>query len=360
MVWQFGSAKYIRGREIQRPEVLSEAKPEQSPELKAEGLPSRIFSLYELDIKGGQRKSLNSWLVYGAKGEYLIWELPEESNALKTIELYFQLQEQEAVNLFPLVKTRTGKPYEKVEGKVYYLTHYQKGAFFKGDDISHLRLAALNLARLHGQAGSLSKEKLKPQNTWLTVKQKRLTELLTYFHYLKQNKVLTDFERLFIEGFNFFYDQGQESLEHMVLAGQEEAFILNNLLPENMVLFDNRLVFLDITMGGMGPQVMDFSLLLNSYLPFHRWNFQLTKELICQYHKYNPLDQKARHLLLAQLRFPRRFWLYSYQYFAGQLDSSVLVPKLKKYILECYWRDMCLDQLENWLLGEWDKNDGKE
>ncbi|QNB47389.1 hypothetical protein BR63_14480 [Thermanaerosceptrum fracticalcis] len=360
MAWQFSSARYMRGQEGRRPEVLPQANPEALPEVTVKGVPPQVLSSYKLKIRSAERKSPNSWLLNTPQGEYLLRELPDQNIQVKTIELYLQLLEQGIANLFPLEKTKSGKAYEKTEGKLYYLTHYRKGNFFKGDDISHLRLAAKNLAILHRQTGGWGKEQSKKQNLWLTVKQNRLRDLLTYLHYLKQNKVLTDFERLFMENFDFFYDQGQESLEHMVLAGQEEAFIINNLLPENITLLDDKLVFLDITKWNTGPQAMDFSLLLNSYLPLHRWDLDLIKDLITQYHQENPLDQKARHLLLAQLRFPRRYWLYSHQYFSGQLSSDDLTPKLKRYILECYWRDICLDQLENWLIGEWDKNDSKE
>ena len=359
-MWQFSPARYMREQEARRSEALARANPEAVPEVTVEGLPPQVFSSYELKIKNAERKSPNAWLLNTSQGQYLLRELPDQSNQAKTIERYLQLLKQGIVNLFPLEKTKSGKAYEKAEGKIYYLTHYREGNYFRGEDVSHLRQAAKNLALLHRQTKDWVKEQSNKQNSWLTIKQNMLKTLLSYLHYLKQNKVLTDFERLFMENFDFFYNQGQESLEHMVLAGQEEAFIINNLLPENLIVLDKKLFFLDITNGNTGPQVLDLSLLLNSYLPLHRWDFNMSKELIAQYHQENPLDEKARFFLLAELRFPRRYWFYSRQYFNGQLSSEELAPRLKSYILECYWRDNCLDQLENWLIGEWDKNDSKE
>lgn len=356
-MWQFSTARYMREQETRRAEAMPRANPEALPDVTVEGLPSQVLSSYELKIKSAERKSLNSWLLNTSQGDFLLRVLPDQSKQVKTIELHLQ---QGIANLFPLEKTRSGKTYEKAEGKLYYLTYYREGNYFKGENISHLRLAAKSLALLHRQTQGWGKEEGNKKSSWLTVKQNMLKVLLSYLHYLKQNKILTDFERLFMENFDFFYNQGQESLEHMVLAGQEEAFIINNLLPENLTVFDDKLFFLDVANWSTGPQVLDLSLLINSYLPLHRWDLDLSKELIVQYHRENPLDQKARFFLLAQLRFPRRYWLYSRQYFSGQLSSDELAPRLKSYILECYWRDNCLDQLENWLIGEWDKNDGKE
>ncbi|NLB82220.1 MAG: hypothetical protein GX800_11580 [Clostridiaceae bacterium] len=55
--------------------------------------------------------------------------------------------------------------------------------------------------------------------------------------------------------------------------------------------------------------------------------------------------------MLAQLAFPGRFWLYTYQYLCGYEDLPELTVKFKQYLYEViYLQEQCLENLENWLL----------
>jgi Ser/Thr protein kinase RdoA (MazF antagonist) len=111
-------------------------------------------------------------------------------------------------------------------------------------------------------------------------------------------------------------------------------------------------MFINITDLHKGPKVMDLSLLLNMYLPAKKWAPELAKEIISEYSNKVKLSTNEKYLLLAQLCFPRRFWLYAYRYFKSDDGLGELTEKFKNYLYESYWQEKCLEELENWMLGE--------
>ncbi len=338
---------------------------QNSPLTSVEGLPEQLLAYYDIKPRSFKRRD-NYWLIDSDREKYIIVEDSGEIGLLP-VALGWQnhLFSSGCRQVLQIKKAKTGKELLELEDRVFHTAVWTQASssletgVYEGQKTAHLFAVVTALAKLHGyNNGYLPAVAREISIFWPRIIQERLTELITCKHIFKENKARTDFEKIFLESFDFFYDQGQESLQNMVLAGYgsnpqlQDTMLINSFMAKDIFLDNEEVLFLNLSKWGFGPGVMDISLFLNSYMPLHKWDMKLLRELIEQYIKHKTLAIEERHLLLAQLRFPSRYWLYVYQYCNDQEKAPVLAEKLKSYLQECYWRDLCLDNIEGWLRKE--------
>lgn len=305
-----------------------------------------------------QEKTDDKWVISDGSKTYILWKFIGIKEKLHNIlEWQIYLCKKNCEHTLPIIRDKDGKAYIEDNNEFFYLTNSYEGQEFIGDDPLSLLRVVDALGNVH--VTSKKDKKNKDEKLFKHPKsiQDRLTALIVYYKFLRENGARTDFERIYFESFDVLYNQGQEAVQHMVLASygqeweKEEGLCINNLLKNNIILSKERVVFLDLTKISYGPMVMDFSVLINSYMPGFNWDSKIIKDVIKKYEENNPLNEFEKHFLLAKLRFPSRYWLYAYQYFSNNGDGVDLTNKLKSYIRECKKRDLCLDYLENWLWG---------
>lgn len=325
--------------------------------LEVEGLPSRILTEYNLNPHSWEKNSA-TWRITSDQGGVIIGLYDGDSGRLDTVLRWQEssaLQGSAAVCL-PL-KTRAGKHTAVWEKSVYYALAKPDGEVFKPGNKNNLLVCAQELGIVHHLTRDFLAE--EPFSfDWPKLIQERLTDLLTYSHWLKRKRAQTDFEHLYLESLDFFYNQGQEAIQHMVLAtvggemDHRQALLINTFLRQTLLPADEKVYFLDLTRWTKGPRMMDLALFLNSYMPLHQWNLALLLDIMQQYQRDEGLNHQEKHLLVALLRFPSRFWLYARQYFCGDRTPHELAEKLKNYRYECCERDKCLDLFEEQLWKE--------
>ena len=335
---------------------------DNSAAISGEGLPGQLLTYYELNPCSVKRRG-NYWLIDSGKGKYLVAEYHGKTDLLSVVlDWQNHLYTNGCGQVLQIMKAKNGKEYIELEDRVFYialcpqtLLSLETG-IFQGQQVAHLLAAVTALAKFHGYSNGYLPDAAREINIfWPGIIQDRLTELIVCKQVMNKNKFKTDFERIFLESFDFLYDQGQESLQNMILAGYgskpelQKSMLINSFLAGDIFVDNDEVIFLNLSKWETGPAVMDLSLFLNSYMPQHRWKKELLCELIEQFTKYKELTGEERHFLLAQLRFPSRYWLYAYQYCNVQEDVREFAEKLKFYRQECYWRDLCLDSIEGWL-----------
>lgn len=319
------------------------------------------------NIKGSSydKKDNKILIIDGAK-TYILWEYLGKKNKLaKALKYQEYLYKEGCRAMLPVLKNKEGELYIEFSEKFFFLTENYEGEELNNSSCSDLIKVANALGGIHLKSQKIKEVKLdKDCFIWPKHIQGRLADLLVYYKYIREQGAQTDFERLYVESFNELYNQGQDAVEHMVLASygqqweEEEGICINNVLKSNIIISQDGPLFLDLTQITYGPIINDFALLTKSYMPAFAWDISCLKRLIREYDKRNPLNDFEKHFLLAQLRFPSRYWLYAYRYFSKNGNTLDLTKRLKVYIKDYAKRDLCLDYLEKWLWGEWD-NDSK-
>lgn len=335
------------------------------PEIAAtlEGLPAELFALYGIKPLTCCKQG-NTWRVECAEGIYLVSECLGDAEKLeKGLEWQDYLTKRGFTGVLTPVKKSPDQSYVKLNGKAYRIEMYPPHDAFDGKIVEHLVLVAEGLGKMH----ALSKE--YPINTvgscadrsWSGIYQTRLTELLSFFTMLRQDRARNDFERIYAEGFDFLYSQGQEALQKMTMAKcrieaavKNDIMLVNSFSPSQLAIRNKQALFLNILEWDTGLNVNDLALFINSYLPLHGWKRELLGMILERYCESRPLSTCEKNFLWAHLRFPNRCWFYTYRYVnaADMKNVSELTQLLKSYLQECYRRDCCLDSLSAWLWEE--------
>jgi len=346
-------------------------------------LPERVLSEYTLDIENGEtikdgETIKNCCRIQSANGSYAVWKYQGELGLLqKVLEWRERLVEKGFTEFLRLYKTKNGKNMVQAEEYGYYVTTWpsQGYTYFdpeKSEQASGLIKVVEALSRLHTAGKASTPPKGTPieypesaaacpessEVYWLKAYQERLTDLLYFYHYLQERKLVNDFERIYVENFAGFYERGQQAIQRMVLAGSdsennlEPGFLIGNFLPQNMLETETGIVFLNIANCPQGLPIHDLSLLMKMYLPHRQWDKEFALKLLTCYQEKSTLNNQEKHLLLAQLSFPARFCIFTEKYLHGTREVTELAADFKKYLYESFWQDRCLEQLENYLWGE--------
>lgn len=327
-------------------------------------LPERVLDSYGLkhNMLGS---GLNYWLIENDDKKIEIRRYEGEcfnlQEALKW-QKYLALRSNTIVP--ELVETRDNKDFVDFNENLFYATRWVKKDEFKPEDITCLQYAGIGLGILHRLSNEYKMSQIKSTVELLSPSkiQDGLTQLIKYYNEFKQRRSCSDFERIYLENFSFIYDQGQEALQKIVMVGYEAKLqentqmLLNSFIKNKLAIVNEKLMFTDLCGWTLGTKTMDLSLFINSYLPLHKWDVVLLKQFLYSYEQENGLDQQDRQLLMAQLRFPYRFWFYAYQFDKKLQNIEVLVKKLKLYVSESHMRDSCLDKMESWLWREENEN----
>lgn len=330
-------------------------------------LPQTLSDIYELKMNNLENSEGN-WFLENGDSKVEIKSIEGDyARFRQAIEWQRFLSEEKKTIVPELVRTKNKQDYAEIEGRLYFVIIASEKGEFKPENPTHLLKAAKSLGVLHRLSAGFILPIMHGKEEMLTPGkiQEGLADLIRYYNRFKRQRSNSDFERIYTENFSFFYDQGQETLERMVMSGynirlqKDRQMLVNSFLKNNLAIVDNSAIFTELGNWTMGTKTMDFALLLNSYLPLYKWDPALMKQLLDCYEKESGLDQEDRQMLLAFLRFPYRFWFYVCQYQQGMRNVSVLTKKLRNYIYESSLRDYCLDQMEGWLWREENENSGR-
>lgn len=326
---------------------------------KREDLPMQVLAEYGLEPES-QHKQFNKWLLDCGQEKLAVWEYQGNQERLEgALGWQEYLNMRGASMVLPLLKTKKGKLFYRYTDTFFYVTSWQGGKEFDNNDKDHLLACVRGLGENH-KSSLQYQERNQPDNILPLpcLIQDKLVDLLVFSQYIKENKPRTDFERIYLEGYYLFYNQGQEAVQHMVMAGcglnnrNDNNYLINSFLHSDIFFVDGKVKFTNLTRWKEGPATMDLALFLNSYMPLFRWDSDLMREILREYQVNMVLGDYDKHLLMAQLRFPNRYWLYVYKYLKGDGEPEELTHKLKIYLAEYQWRDRCLDQMHSWLWEE--------
>ncbi len=192
------------------------------------------------------------------------------------------------------------------------------------------RLDRSQKLRLARELGLLHKEsaawpaylRTDPESYWCRALQERLGELLLYRSIVRRRGCRTDFEGLFMENFDNSYRRGQEALNSLVLAGDQDfnriskGWALWGASGQEVLWQEEQPFFY-----GIWPRpslaMMDLSLVLKTLL----WSEPaegglLLPQLLAAYESQSPpLKDTHRHFLRAQWLFPEGYWFHARRYF---------------------------------------------
>ena len=325
-----------------------------------EGLPEELLTLYGIKPLACYKRE-NVWTVQGEEATYLISECRTDPARWEEGLNWQEFLTSRGFSGVPrLLKNSLGLFTAKLNDILFRIEAYPPGEPFNGNMEEHLLLVAEGLGKMHALSReySIKASDNRANNAWAQYT-KRLTELLSFFTVLRQERARNDFERLYVESFDFLYSQGQEALQKMTMAKcrieaaeKNEIMLVNSFTAAELKICEQQAIFLNLREWDIGLNVSDLALFINCYLPLHKWDRELLGRILAKYGQNRALSSCEKNFLVAHLRFPNRYWFYTYQYVNAIKSVTELASLLKSYLYECYRRDRCLDSLSAWLWEE--------
>lgn len=323
-----------------------------------EGVIADIAAAFYLTAKEIVNKN-GAWQVTTANGDVLIKEYQGElTNLQERLSWYDYLRKNGVWAVPELLHTEEQALIKEAGNSYYYAWHVPQGEPFSGRNADHLVAVVRAMAKLHSKAISFEEKKRATEIVewqWPIQVQARLRDLLFFAHKMAERRLADDFQKVFLENFDFIYDQGQEAVQKIILANCKDScqdqfiHLLASFLPEDIIVKENQAILAPNVLWVRGPKVQDLADFLRNYMGLHGWDPQLTYQLIQLYQEHNPLCMVEKFLLLSLMRFPARFWLYSCQYQKQNKSVTELTSKLINLIYEIRLRDHCLDKLDSLL-----------
>lgn len=226
----------------------------------------------------------------------------------------------------------------------YFMIPFIEGSKLNSADIKEVSRLCADLARFHKAALGYTPPKnfinVLQKDNWLDKYQSRFVELLEYKYEAKEN-YKSDFDGVFLESFDYFYDQAQEALLEMSILGFNKIFNKyielgsigqNAFRPSHFRMLEGNIVFVHPYNWIWQIPVIDFGTLLALYLPRFDWDKEVALILFNSYYDIFYLSQAEIDILLAYLKLPKRFWQYAnYYYRVNHTQNNELVQKLIAY-----------------------------
>lgn len=348
----YGYSQYMK-RQLPKQVEIEASK----PQIIVEGLPAEILSAFKLEPTTASGNKGGAWNLTTMAGDIMLKEEHGNLAELQERLSWQQYLRDNGIKSVPeLLMNTQGELISKAGESYYYGWVCPQGEPFFGKEKEHLYSAITTLAKVHAISGSYEQERNLPQKCdWPLQIQARLTDLLVVYHQLAEHRLKDDFQRIFIENFDLIYDQGQEAVQKMVLANcmsTKQGNIINlidNFLPENLLINEEKAIFCSLSSRNRGPRVLDLASFLRGYLGEHCWDFDLLNSLVQCYNEISPLNTEEKQFFLSIMRFPARFWLYSRDYLLREKGVPELTAKLANLIYETHLRDRCLDSLDSLL-----------
>jgi len=258
------------------------------------------------------------------------------------------LREKGFENTAKFIKTRNRKPYVIKSDGIYYLTDWfgENEVDFK--DIKQLRILAEQLAELHNSSqgfinssmGRIINCKLEK---WVEIHQQRCIDLLNFKNLVEKKINKQDFDYLFLEAVQYYYDQGQQALEFLVISDylkklesckSQGGFTYNNYNKNSLrITNDGNIYFIDFLKISREFLIFDIGRLLRKIMPLHKWKVKVAQEVILNYHKNRAISESDKQLLIAYLYFPYNFLVYTNDHYHKQSnkfsqDNTVILRKI--------------------------------
>lgn len=347
---------------------------------------------------------LKVYNIYRARGAYLL----ETDSGLKLLKCFegsrnralFEHSVKEHLymhgyyNTDLYVKTLEGDIISTDQcGCNYIIKNWFWGEECNLKELSQIEMASANLARLHSVLRNVDftddQMEFYISGDLQETFEKRNRELKRVRSYIRDKKQKNDFEVIFINFYDEFYEQGKEALKILLDSHYTEVLedsITNkmvchgNYTYHNIIMLKNKneaisknnvpsgwinrqpLLTADISSqwsknigttnfekSYIGLQIADLYLFIRKVMEKNNWDILYGSNIIEAYDRIQPISKKELGILYVLLLYPEKFWKITNFYFNGKKAwiSNRNIQKLNSIGEQNPKKEMFLRRLEN-------------
>jgi CotS family spore coat protein len=220
-------------------------------------------------------------------------------------------------NVPRFILNKYGDPFVVDETGQYYMTDWLIGHEMEVRKPRHLETIAEALGSFHNAAVGYKHEEMvfDTRDDIRSAWRRALAKLQTYRQAVHQRGSATEFDRVFLENYDFVTELIEDALYQLkhspyteVVARSRELHQVchGSVSRQNILIDEDRVYFVDFDHCHYGPVVQDLASFLHRYMPRCEWDEDVVLSVIESYQQTRPLSPEELHLLNVYLQFPVR------------------------------------------------------
>lgn len=229
----------------------------------------------------------------------------------------------------PFIPTIDGELYIELEDGFGFLTDWVKSRECNYSNPVELKMAAVTLARLHKNSeGYIPAEGVEPRigwGKWISIFSRRIEEMLAFKDVINGNGILTHFDRIYIENFDYYLGQAIAAIEnlkntkYLELTEQERkknSFCHHDYAHHNVLISDDFKVYIiDFDYCICDTRIHDVSSLIIRNMRHGNWNMEKAQFIVDCYRGEGYILKDEIPVISAFMEFPQDFWQVGLQYY---------------------------------------------
>ncbi|MDA8233631.1 MAG: CotS family spore coat protein [Clostridia bacterium] len=229
----------------------------------------------------------------------------------------------------------SGQPYLTTPAGNFFVCRWIEGKECDYQRLGELTAATIALAEFH-----LATKGFKPKpdcqfrsnwGKWPDNLKERAGHLLEFKARIKEKKIWSKFDQLFVQEVDYFYEEAQESLHmlaespywELVKAGEKDGGFCHHDMAYHNVIIQKKLAYLidfDYSMGDL--RIHDLASLILRNLKKCNWDIRRTEFILEKYNLVSTVTSQEIAVMKALMQFPQDFWQYSFTYYAEDIGRT--------------------------------------
>lgn len=277
-----------------------------------------VLEAYDFNIYNVSR-TRGAFLLDTSQGIKLLKAVEgSEKRVLLENEITFWLTQHGFENVDSIVKNKEGVLVTTdAQGERYIVKNWFKGEGFDAKDKVRAVEAAGLLGQLHKILGEIevSEELVKPEPIVTSI-EKHTREMKRVRTYIRNKKQKNAFEAAIIENYSLFYEKALMAIEMLEKLDYEEKKITHGSYTYHNVLFRNKeAAVVNFDKAAVGFQITDLYYFLRKLMEKNDWSVRLGEDIINEYSRFCPINEKQKKLLLLLLIYPEKYWKITNHYY---------------------------------------------
>ena len=235
--------------------------------------------------------------------------------------------------ILPFIPEKSGNLYVELEYGFGFLTDWVRSRECNYSNPIELKMAAASLGRLHKCSENFSPVKgSQPRlywGEWINKFSRRMDEMIEFKKIIENKNEITDFDRVYIDNFNYYFNQGVRAIEHLKQTryfelsereSEKKSFCHHDYAHHNVLITENFKVYIiDFDYCICDTRIHDLTSLIIRNMRHGNWNMEKAQFIIDGYLKVGTLEKDEIPVMNAFIEFPQDFWQVGLQYYVEKL-----------------------------------------
>jgi CotS family spore coat protein len=264
--------------------------------------------------------------------------------------------------IVPFIPEKSGNLYVELQYGFGFLTDWVRSRECNYSNPIELKMAVTTLAKLHKCSENfipaVGTQPRMGWGQWIVKFGKRMDEMMEFKRIIEDKGKYTYFDKLYIDNFDFYFNQGARAIEHLketkyIELSQRESkkksFCHHDYAHHNVLISENFKVYIiDFDYCICDTRLHDLSSLIIRNMRHGNWNMEKAQYIIDGYLNIGSIEKDEIPVMNAFIEFPQDFWQVGLQYYVEKLswEEEQFNKRLERFVYDKYEREQFINDFK--------------